>query len=149
MANVYYNIAKGRHQSGDLDLNSDTIKVLLIEGSTAPDPDHDTVAEVVAAAAELVCTGYTAGPGSASRKTLTVTVTVDDTNNRSDAVSNSQTWTALSDGSIIRQYLIYEHISGSDDTLNIPIACVDTDSGLPLTTNGSDVSLGAVTLRMS
>lgn len=149
MANTVYNVAKSRWLSGDLDMNSDTIKTLLIEGTPTINPDHATVAAVLAAGAELVCTGYTAGPGSTSRKTNTVTVTQEDASDRASAATNSQTWTALSGGDVIRAYLLYEHISGTDDTLNFPIAIVDTDTGLPLTTNGSDVSLGAVTIRLT
>jgi hypothetical protein len=149
MANFIYNVAKTRMQNGGLDLDTDTIKCLLVEGSTAGDPDHATVAAALAVHAELVCTGYTAGPGSSSRKTETITVTGDNANDRSDAVTGSQTWTALSDGSIVQKYLIYKHVSGSDDTLNIPIALIDTATGLPLTTNGSDVTRAATTLRLA
>lgn len=149
MANTVYNVAKSRWLSGDLDMNSDTIKTILVEGTPTINADHATVAAVLAAGAELVCTGYTAGPGSASRKTNTMTVAQDDTNDRATAATNAQTWSTLSGGDVIRAYLIYEHVSGTDDTLNFPIAIVDTDTGLPLTTNGSDVALGVVTVRLT
>jgi hypothetical protein len=152
VANTVYNIAK-TNLLNDL-LNTDiasgaTYKVLLIQGSTAPDPDHATVTAVLAAAAELTgATGYTGGAGGSGRQTTTFTVTQDDANNRSDAVTTSESWTALNSGTV-RQFLIYRHTSGSDDSLNIPVFCVDTATGLPLTLNGSDVSLAAQTLRLT
>lgn len=153
MANVVYNIAKGNLLNDllDTDIASGAVfKVLLIEGTTAPDPDHDTVAAVLAAAAELTATGYGDGPGGAGRITLNFTVTVDDTNNRADAVTDALTpgWTGLDNGAI-DQFLIYRHTSGTDDSLNIPVACIDTATGLPLTLNGSDVNLAAQTIRLT
>lgn len=153
MSNTIYNEAKARMQNGGLDLDTDTIKVLAIAGTGALDPDHGTVAAVLAASAELSTTGYTGGAGGSGRKTVTMAVTKDNANDRSDAVSNSQTWSAVSAGSApndkIQKFLFYKHVSSSDDTLNIPIFAVDTASGLPFTLNGSDVQLAAQTLRLA
>lgn len=148
MANLVYNVAKAGMQNGSINLDTDTIKILLVEGSAAPDADHDTVAAVLAAAAELACTGYTAGASSASRKTLSITVTRYDFNDRSDAVADNQTWTGLDDGSVIEGYLWYKH-TGTDDASNIPIMFVDTATGLPKTTNGSDIQVEGATLRLA
>jgi hypothetical protein len=145
MANTVYNISK--KIDGSLDIDTDTVKMLLISGSTAPDPDHTTVSAVLAAAAELSATGYTPGAGSADRKTLTMTVTVDNANNRVDHATNSQTWTALNSGTI-RQVLIYKH-TGTNDANNVPIMCIDTATGLPLTLNGSDVTVAAEIYRIA
>ena len=145
MANTVYNIAK--KIDGSLDIDTDTVKMLLISGSTAPDPDHTTVSAVLAAAAELSATGYTPGAGSSDRKTLTMTVTVDNTNNRVDHASIAQTSTALNSGTV-RQVLIYKH-TGTNDANNVPIMCVDTTTGLPLTLNGSDVTVAAQTYRIA
>lgn len=152
MANTVYNIAKTNLLNDLLatDIASGaTFKVLFIQGSTAPNPDHATVAAVLAAQAELAgATGYTGGAGGSGRKTVTFTVTQDDTNDRTDAVTSTASWTAVNTGTV-RQFLIYRHTSGTDDTLNIPVMCVDTTTGLPLTLNGSDVSLAAQTLRLT
>lgn len=152
MANTVYNVAKGNLLNDLLatDIASGaTFKVLLVQGSTAPDPDHDDVAAVLAAAAELTgATGYTGGAGGAGRKTVTFSVAVDDTNNRADATRSATSWTGLNAGTV-RQWLLYRHISGTDDTLNIPVYAVDTATGLPLTLNGSDVSLSADTFRLT
>jgi hypothetical protein len=145
MANTVYNVAK--KVDGSLDVDTDTVKMLLISGTTAPDPDHTTVSAVLAAAAELSATGYSPGASSTDRKTLTVTVTVDNANNRVDHTTNSQTWSALNSGTL-RQVLIYKH-TGTNDASNVPIMCIDTASGLPLTLNGSDVTVGAQTYRIA
>lgn len=156
MANTVFNVAKTNllNDLFNTDIGSGrTFKVLLISGSTAPNPDHTTVAQVLAAAAELSgATGYTGGPGGSGRKTTTLTVTQDDTNDRADAVTGSSSWTGTNTGTV-RQYLYYRHESSSDDTLNIPLFCVDTASGLPLTLATSpattDITLNASTFRLS
>ena len=156
MANTAYNVLKTNllndYLSTDI-ASGKTFKVLLIEGSTAPDPDHSTVAAVLAAAAELTgATGYTGGPGGSGRKTVTFTVTQDNANNRTDAVTGTASWTGTNTGTV-RQLLIYRHESGSDDTLNIPLVCVDTTTGLPLTLATSpattDITMNAQTIRVA
>lgn len=152
MANIYYNVAKRGMVDGSVDLDTDTIKMLLVAGTAAGDPDHATVAAALAVHAELSTTGYTAGASSASRKTLTITPSTDNTNDRADAVTNSQTWTAVaasaSPNDKIQKLLIYKH-TGTNDAANIPIALIDTASGLPLTLNGSDVTVAAQTIRVA
>jgi hypothetical protein len=156
MANTVYNIFKTNLLNDILgtDIASGkTFKVLLISGSTAPNPDHATVSAVLAAAAELSgATGYTGGPGGSGRKTITFTVTQDDTNDRTDAVSGTASWTGTNTGTV-RQLLIYRHESGTDDTLNIPVACIDTTTGLPLTLATSpsttDITMNAQTIRVA
>lgn len=151
MANTIYNIAKANLQNDLLstDIASGAVyKALLISAATAPDPDHADVAAVLAAAAELSVTGYTAGVGSASRQTVTFTVTQDNANDRSDAVTSVATFNTVGAGTV-RQVLIYRHVSGVTESLNIPVMCIDTATGLPLTTNGSNVQVAAQTLRLT
>lgn len=152
MANFYYNIAKRGMIDGSIDLDTDTIKMALIAGTAAGDPDHTTVTAVTAVSVELSTTGYVAGGAGAGRKTLTITPSTDNTNDRADAVTNSQTWTAVaasgSPHDKVQKLLIYKH-TGTADGSNIPIALIDTATGLPLTLNGSDVTVAAQTIRVS
>lgn len=152
MSNIVYNRAKLRVATGDLDIDSDTIKVILLgtapNGGAAENPDTDDVASVLANAPELDCTGNTGaarGAGGTGRKTLTSTPSVDDTNNRANVAHSGASWTALSAGtdSAIAGYLIYEHVSGSDDALNFPIMYVNASPFSSVSLNGSDVSLPA------
>jgi hypothetical protein len=156
VGNIAYNIFKGNllndYFATDI-ASGATFKMALLEGSTAPDPDHTTVAAVLAAAAELTgATGYTGGPGGSGRKTVTLTVTVDNANNRADATTGTGSWTGTNTGTV-RQVLIYRHVSGSDDSLNIPVMCIDTTTGLPLTLATSpattDITVNAQTVRVA
>lgn len=149
MANFVFNQAKLRMQTGALDWDSDTIKEALITGSGTPSADDDTVAAVLATASEANGTGYASGPGGSGRKTLSCSAAVDDANDRSDVTIASRTYTSISLAATVKGRLIYEHISGSDDALNIPLLWIDTVSGLPFTTNGSDLTVGADTFRIS
>lgn len=152
MANTVYNIAKRNllddYFSSDI-ASGRSFRALLIQGSTGPDPDHATVTAVLAAAAELTgASGYTAGPSSSSRVTVTPTVATDNANDRATVTFSAPTWTAVNTGTV-RQVLIYRHESSSDDSLNIPVACIDTATGLPLTLNGSDVNGGSHVIRLT
>lgn len=145
MATTVYNVAKKKYSPDDL--AGATVKVLLIETTCTVDPDHATVAAVLATGAEFSGTNYTAGASSTDRKTVVVTAAQDDTNNRATATTATTTWSAINGGDI-NQFLIYVH-TGSNDASNIPVMIVDDATGLPLTTNGSDVDLAAQVVRYS
>jgi|GEM_PF-3267827 len=144
MATTCYNVAKKKYSPDDL--AGATVKVLLIETACTIDPDHATVAAVLATGAEFSGTNYTAGVASTDRKTVVVTAAQDDANNRATATTATTSWTAINTG-IINQFLVYVHVSGVDDALNFPVMIVDDASGLPLTTNGSNVNLAAQVIR--
>lgn len=149
MASFVHNVAKKKLLEGTLDLDNDTIKILAITGAGTPNPDHATVTAVLAATAEANGTGYTQGPASASRKTVAVTVAQDDSNDRATATTAATSWSSVTLGATIKALLIYKHASGSDDSLNFPIAYIDDAAGLPFTTNGSDINLAAQVLRLT
>lgn len=62
---------RGGDTAATIDLEADTIKVALITSAATPDYDYDYMDHYTAT--ELSCTGYTAGWGSASRKTVAAT----------------------------------------------------------------------------
>jgi hypothetical protein len=69
MADVIYNSFKKSLMDGSLDLANDTIKVMLVTSSYAPDADlHDFVDDVTG---EASGTGYTAGGAALSNKSVT------------------------------------------------------------------------------
>jgi hypothetical protein len=151
-----YNQQKYRRIKGSSDLTAATIKALLIKGDgtfvvAELDKDHDTVAQVLTAAAELTATGYSGGPGGTSRKTVAGTIAgPDDTNDRGDLALASAAFGAMSAGGPVKAILYYEHISGSDDTLNIPIGVVyDSAAGDLMVLNGGTVDLPATTFRLA
>ncbi|MDX1745781.1 MAG: hypothetical protein R3324_07580 [Halobacteriales archaeon] len=128
----------------DLDTAGDTIKVLLLDDTTAYTADvdnHDFVSDVAdggVTGTEMSGTGY-------SRKTLAnQAVTVDDTDNEGVFDADNVTWTGLNAGTI-QTVVVYQQV-GADDTTPADdrIIAIHDDSSigtLPLTTNGSDVTL--------
>lgn len=145
MATTIYNVAKKKYSPDDL--AAATVKVLLIETTCTINPAHATVAAVLATGAEFSGTNYTPGASSTDRKTVVVTAAQDDANDRGTATTATTSWTAINAGTIV-QYLIYVH-TGSNDASNIPVMIVDDATGLPLTTNGSNVDLAAQVVRYS
>jgi hypothetical protein len=87
MANVTYNIFKKSIMTGAIDLDTDTLKVMLVTSSYTPNIDtHLDRADVTN---EVTGDGYTEGG-----VTLTsVTVTQDDTNNRAVFDAGDVSWT--------------------------------------------------------
>ena len=137
MAQTVYNIAKSRMASGDLDLNTDTLGMLLLKTTAAGafNPDVDDIAELLAVATVAECdfTNYV-------RKTFVGTVTVDNTNDRANIDAANVTWTtaggALNNTPVAA--VIYEELGV--DSADIPIAYYDTNFG-SVATNGGDFTV--------
>lgn len=69
MADVIYNSFKKKIMDGSIDLDTDTIKVMLVTSSYTPDQDvHDFKDDVTN---EVSGTGYTAGGATLANKTVT------------------------------------------------------------------------------
>lgn len=127
--------------------NNLTFKILLIQavGSSPNNPDDPTRATVAAIlngtiATEFNDTGYTPGPGSTSRRTLTnVDFVQDGANTRLEFdFDDPATWTALGGTQSVVAALVYIHTSDADDTLNIPYTYHDIAD---TQTNGQDFTL--------
>lgn len=90
MANVVYNTFKKNIMNGGIDLDTDTIKVMLVTSSYTPDQDaHNDRADVTN---EITGTGYTVGGATLG----SVTVTQDDTNNYGVFDAADVTWSTAS-----------------------------------------------------
>lgn len=139
MASFMYQVAKKRMADGDLVWNSDTIKVMfLVSGYAGDEDDNDLTA---AAAAEASGTGYITGPGGSGRKTISnKSTTRDDTANIAQFIGDPVAWTGLSGEGSIVAIVVYEHISGADDSLNFPIRYID-DGGFPISDPAGDVTI--------
>jgi hypothetical protein len=137
----------------DTYLTGETLRVALFDDSTAYtfDPDnHDFVADVLdggTTAQELQGgAGYT---GSADRQTLAnVSVTVDDTDDEGVFDADDVTWSGVDSTADIQGWIVYLQVGGDDTTPgDDPIIQVvdddmaDAPSDLPLSTNGSDVTI--------
>ena len=145
MADFVYNIAKGRLVSyaDRVNANDPTNAILVVEAinSTATDAtlrDLDTFAQIESDAntAEVTNSGY-------ARKTLDqsagITVTVDDTNDRTDVDIADQTWTAVatSPGAWTDIVIGYDSDStGGADSAIVPASQHD----FAVTPDGSDIT---------
>lgn len=86
MANAIYNSFKQDIFSGDIDLNTDTLKVMLVSGAYTPDIDAHSFRSSVTS--EVIGSGYVAGGLTLSG----VSVTKDNTNDRSVFDASDSIW---------------------------------------------------------
>lgn len=133
--------------NGTIDLDTTTLKLILV-GTGTPytyNPDHTAVDDGTGndiASAELNVSGYTPGWGSASRKTASITMQVDNANNKVVIAIADQTYMALGAGDSLAGIILVKE-GGANDTQSVPIAYIDcTDTPL----NGSDITLDFATL---
>lgn len=85
MASVIYNSFKRDIMNGSIDLDTDTIKVMLVTSTYTADQDAHTKRSDITN--EVSGTGYTAGGA-----TLSVTVSVDNTDNEGVFDATDVTW---------------------------------------------------------
>lgn len=147
MATGWYQTGLKQCLDGTIDLDTTTLKLILLSNTTAytfnPDDDAvDTGGANDIVDAETNVSGYTRGWGNAGRKTVTITMQTDNANNQVDMAIADLTWTALGAGeTLVAAVLIKE--GGANDTTSIPIVYFDfTDTP----TNGSDITLDFLAL---
>lgn len=87
MANVIYNSFKRDIQNGAIDLDTDTIKVMLVTSSYTADQDAHTKRSDITN--EVSGTGYTAGGSALANKV----VSADNTDNEGVFDADDLTWT--------------------------------------------------------
>lgn len=87
MASVIYNSFKRDIMNGSIDLDTDTIKVMLVTSSYTPDQDTHTKRSDITN--EVSGTGYSAGGMALANKS----VTVDNTDNEGVFDADDPTWT--------------------------------------------------------
>jgi hypothetical protein len=135
MGDVVFNIAKGRvaYYAG-LPATNDALIMIPIEASGVESDatliDYDTVSALLAAANNEQST--------MGRKTLaSVTVTVDDTNNRVNIDAADVTWTAATGNAISDLLIAYDpDTTGGTDADLVPLSLHD----FAITPDGSDVT---------
>lgn len=88
MADIIYNAFKKNLTNGSIDLDSDTIKVMLVSSSYTPSQDdHEYKSSVTN---EITGTGYTAGGATLANKS----VSQDNTNNLAKFDADDVVWTS-------------------------------------------------------
>ena len=144
MASGWYNLALKEIIDGSINLDTDTLKIMLVDESYTYDPDHDVIDNAGNDSTDpsfnelASVTNYTGGFAGAGRKTATVTPSEDDANNRGDADIGNLTWTAIggvAEGNVGGAILVKEI---TNDAASRVIAFFDlTTTAL----NGSDLIL--------
>src|SRR5688500_1187892 len=86
MANLIFNSFKSDIANGSIDLDTDTINVMLVDATFTPDADLDLKRSDVTG--EVTGTGYTAGGKALANKT----VTVDNANDRAIFDADDVVW---------------------------------------------------------
>jgi hypothetical protein len=126
MAETVYNAFKAGLARGEQDWVNDEHRALLLTGAVTIDPDHATVAAVLAANTE-------ADDASYARETLvSEAVAQDDANNRANLDAATLDFGAL-DAETPTAVLIFQFITS--DALSIPISI--HDSGFGVAANGA------------
>lgn len=134
MADIVYNNFKEQVMEAVFNLleGQDDVRVALYDNTFTEDQDNDV--DMADLTGELSGTGY-AHPGGALANQ---TVTQDDTDNEGVFDADDLTFTALDAGTI--DTLVYLVNAGSPP-INLLIGSVDSATGLPLTSNGGDVTI--------
>lgn len=148
MADFVFNRSKGRFAEyiQRINANDPTNSVLVwslwnITQTDAQQIDQDDIAAIEAAGTNAELTSGT--NANYVRKTLDntsgLTVTVDDTNDRTDVDSPDQTWTALGAGTAITDAISHYDSDSTvgTDTANLPV----TQHDFVITPDGSDVTM--------
>lgn len=138
MANAGYNIAKSGFLDGTVNADTDVIKAILVMTNTTADTeiDSDTVDDI-STLDEMDGSGFTWGHGNDGRKTLSITVSTDDSNDRGDANAGaSTTWASLGAGTRSVQGVLLAKEGPTNDTDAVPI--VYLDFAAPVAANGQD-----------
>lgn len=144
MASFFYTRGMQALTTGGIDMDSDTLKLMLVKSSYTATKADVSVAYGVSSnpnTEELSVSGYTGGFAGSGRKTVTITQQVNDGANRVEFAIDDQTWTSLAAGQTIGGAILYKHLT--NDTSSTLIAFFDlTDTP----TNGGNITLDFATL---
>lgn len=147
MANFWHNTGKLRcwaGATGEIDLIVDVVKVIAWQTLTGIDTDDEFVGQLTAGGAvEVTSTGYAGGFGGAGRLTLAAkALAVDQVNNRAEFDCGDLTWASISRASTEQWVAFSIPIKEiTNDAASPVVAFIDTATGLPLTPNGSDITM--------
>jgi hypothetical protein len=126
MASFWYTYAKSKIMSGDIDLDTDSIRAALVMTNTTCDTEEDKqLMNAFTTLDEMDGANYV-------RKVLASTaVAADEANDRGEFDADDVTWSSLGAGTReIAALVIYKHVT--DDTDSIPIAYMySTDFPFP------------------
>jgi hypothetical protein len=122
---------------GNIDMDTDTFKVMLVTSSYTPSRNHTKRSDITN---EVSGTGYTAGGNTA---TVTVSA-VDTTNNRQDCVLGGTTW---STSTITARYAVYYKSRGGASSADELVGI--NDFGADVITTAGTFTLNSSTSRVT
>lgn len=133
MASGWFNKGVGSVMNGTIDLDTTTLKVMLVDSDYVFDKDHDFASDITD---ELSAASYVGGFGGSGRKTLaSKTVTIDNTNDLAYLDADDVTWTALNAGTIGGAIILKED---TNDAASPLLLFIDFTN---LTTSGANVMI--------
>lgn len=134
MANVIYNSFKRDIANGSIDLDTDTVKVMLVTSTYTPDQDAHTKRSDITN--EVSGTGYTAGGATLANKT----VVVDNTNNWMKFDADDPSW---STATITARAAVYYKSRGGASSADELIMYQDFGSDITATAGTFLITLAA------
>lgn len=138
MASVIYNSFWDDLARGNIDLDTDTFRAMIVTNTYTENKDtHVKRSDITN---EVTGTGYSAGGN-----TITVTVTKDTANDRIDISLGGTSW-ASSTIANARKAIIYKSRGGAASADEL-VACID--NGSDVSTSSGTLTLTASTLRLA
>lgn len=111
MASQVYNEAKRAILAGEIDFDTDDIRVQLLMTNTTADTENDAIVDL----ADFTTLDEMDGANYAVKALTTEAVNKDDTNDRAEFDADDVTYTALGNGTRnVQGALIYKHVDGTD-----------------------------------
>lgn len=135
MASVIHTTCISRAFTGNINFDTDTFKVMLTTSAYTENKDHDFRDDVTN---EITGAGYTGGGN-----TVTVSVTLDTTNDRVDVSLGGTTWPS---STITARKAVYYKSRGGAAAADELIAT--NDFGSDVSTTSGTLTLNASTLRI-
>lgn len=137
MAAFIYNAAKKKILDGllDFDTGGDDIRMLLLEAASDENPNDADIGVVLGRAGTTELATYTRAEGTLANESTNR----DDAGNEAEFDADDAVFTAVVAQNDIVAYIVYEFIT--DDDSSVPILFEDGATGLPLTPNGSNITI--------
>lgn len=134
MANFWYNEAKRALLAGELDLDTDDLRVMLVMTNTTADTEDDA----------NTISGFTTldeydGSGYARQALANETISEDAANDRAEVDADDAVFASLGAGTRQAQAaIVFKHVT--NDTDSVPIAFIDS-GGFPFDGTGSNLTI--------
>lgn len=146
MGDFWYNTGKLRcwaGAAGEIDLLTEALVKCMALQTDDDTATFEFIGDVLGGTGvEVTSDGYTGGFGGAGRKALAgKALTVDQGNNRAEFDCSDITWASIGAAPAQDWVALLIVLEDTNDATSPVIAHIDSATGLPLTPNGSDITL--------